>query len=77
METQAIDTSRTYNPREIARNGWILSQRGTRSYDAVVDLIKSGKLKATDMAYGKKPRYRVSGLEILRYKREVEGTEVL
>lgn len=71
-----IDTTRTYSPREIAKNGWILSQRGTRSYDAVIDLIHAGKLEANDLSYGKKPRFRISGLEIIRYKREVEGTEI-
>ena len=75
---EKIDVSRTYSPREIAENGWILSLRGTKTDKGrVIDLINQGKLKAVDMGNGKTKYWRVSGLEIVRYKQHVEGTQAV
>lgn len=71
-----IDATRMYRPREIANNGWILSQRGTRSYFAILDLINAGRLKAVNVGYGTRRFNMVSGAEIVRFKREYEGTQV-
>lgn len=62
---------------EIAKLGLILNSRGTKGtltghYDFVLELIKSGRLRAKDYSKGKQRRnYLVPEDEIARYHRTV------
>lgn len=76
METgmkQAIDPKRWYKPSEIAENRFIVNSVNKADVYFVLKLIRRGKLEADNYATENKPFYRVSGSEIIRYKKENEG----
>lgn len=61
-----------YKPMEIAQRGLIQSSKGDRGsvaghYNFVIELIKSGRLRAKNYSKGDKPYYLVPDSEIARY----------
>jgi hypothetical protein len=62
-----IDPNARYQPREIAKNGWILNTKGRSSYTHILRLIKAGRLKSTNVGMGKTPYNMVKGQDILDY----------
>jgi hypothetical protein len=61
-----------YKPKEIAELGLIQNSKGDQGkisghYDFIIELIKSGRLKANNYSNGKRPYYLVSEDEINRY----------
>ena len=77
MENIKLET--LYKPREIVENGWILNSKrtvGESSYNFVLKLIRNGLLEATNYSMGDKLKmFLVSGKEIVRYKKQVEGVD--
>lgn len=65
-----------YRPREIADYGLILNSRGRKDYYFVLELIKSGRLRAKDYGRGKVPYWLVPESEIARYHDTVTRVEV-
>lgn len=73
---KTIKDQKWYRPMEIAKLGLITNSRGSEGtiaghYDFVLQLIKSGKLKAKNYSHATKPYYLVSEAEIRRYHSEV------
>lgn len=66
-----IDHKKWYRPREIAALGVITNSRGNPSYDRVLELIKSGELKAKDYSLkskqGSNPYFLVLGEDLVTY----------
>lgn len=65
---------------EIAKQGLIQNSKGdlgtiSGNYDFVIELIKSGRLKAKNYSNGKKPYYLVPEDEILRYHQTVNKVD--
>jgi len=61
-----------YKPSEIAKLGLILNSKGKGDYNFVLNLIKSGRLRAKDYSNGKKVSYwLVPEDEIDRYHNTV------
>ena len=57
-----------YRPREIAELGLILNSRGKSDYNFILELIKSGRLRAKNYSTGKVRQYwLVPEDEIERY----------
>lgn len=61
-----------YRPMEIAKQGLIVNSKGDRStvsgnYNFVLELIKTGRLRAKNYAKGDKPYWLVPESEIERY----------
>ena len=73
---EKIIEDRLYKPSEIVSNGFILDTKNNSNYDYVLNIIKTGILEAVNKGTGKTKYYMVSGAEIKRYKREVEGLEI-
>lgn len=65
-----------YKPSEIVSNGWITDTQRNPNYWYVLKLIKKGILSAINKGTGAIAYYMVSGKEIRRYKKEVEGIEI-
>lgn len=66
-----------YRPREIAQNRWITnslsSEKESSNYDFILELIKRGKLKATNYSKSEyRPYWVVSAKEIERYRKSHE-----
>lgn len=71
-----VKTVKWYRPREIARLGLIKNSTGgdneDSNYNYILELIKSGRLKARNYSTGKKLAfYLVSEDEIKRYHKEL------
>jgi hypothetical protein len=71
---QSITTQKWYRPREIAKLGLIQNISGSNNehsnYNFILNLIKSGRLKAKNVGAGKVPIYQVSEGEVKRYHEE-------
>ena len=72
-----INSHKQYKPRDIAKKGWIVSSGSSEvsHYNFIIRLIGLGKLKANNYASGPKgrPFWRVSGAEIISYKKHYEN----
>lgn len=69
-----------YRPTEIADKGLIQNSRGDAStprgnYNFILELIKSGQLKANNYSAGVKAYYLVCEDEIERYHKEISGVK--
>lgn len=67
-----IQHQKWYRPREIVDMGLIVNSRGKPSYDRILELIKSGELKAKNYSIASKkkdtnPYYLVLGADLVTY----------
>lgn len=63
-----VNSEKTYSPQEICEMGLVKNTKGEPSIFTVYRLIKSGKLKAIDLATGEvRPRYAVKGSQLIEF----------
>lgn len=77
---KTIYNKRWFTPMEIAKQGLIQSSKGANgtvagNYNFVLELIKSGRIRAKNYAKGKKPYWLVPEDEIVRYHDTVTRVE--
>jgi hypothetical protein len=75
VKSMKIMPNKLYKPSEIARLGIILNTKNKPDYKYILGLIKSGQLIAVNKGLRDTPYYMISGMELIRYKKEVEGIE--
>lgn len=65
-----------YRPHEIAQLGLITNSTGgdnvASNYKHILQLIKTGNLKARNYGLGSRPYYMVKASEIERYRQEIK-----
>lgn len=70
---EVVDSKHWFKPMEVAKMGLIKNSRGAESsvmgnYNFILELIKSGRLKAKNYSPGsQRPYYLVSETEIEKY----------
>ncbi len=63
--------SRYYKLTDIARAGWIYNDAETVKgvYEFIFKLVKRNKIKSKNVSLGKKPFYKIRGVDILNYSK--------
>lgn len=70
-----MNPPKMYSPRKVEQMGLILGEFGKPAhYQFILKLIKTGRLKAKNVAFGKTPYFLIPEHEIERYNKEL--TEV-
>ena len=72
----AKDEKVFFSPRDIAKNGWIVSRNGEGNYERVLKLIRSGRLESVNYSTGKKKMYRVYAWQLVKYLQKYESLKL-
>ena len=66
-EINAINDDALFDPKKLVKMRVIINTQLKPSVFTLYRLIKSGKLKSTNIGTGKKPRYYVKGKELKKF----------